>query len=438
MVRIHFDEARQGAIEALLSLVAGSHEIVRAVVVVDLFGRVRVCAELSAASSAAEVEIQIDAAMTKACAQFWTREVVLETPETAPEDRLFFDLAWREGIAVDDADRARVNDRHRSRSAWFLPLDAKHPLWPAEEGPRVVVFHSFKGGVGRTTALAAYALAHARRGNAVAVVDMDLDAPGIGRLLDSDGEGTTARWGVLDFLLEASDELPLNDYRHTCARQAVTGDGSVDVFPAGTLDEAFLEKLGRVDLEARAPVGRHQLAQLLYRIRKERNPKFILIDGRAGLSTSAGLLLSGFAHLHVLFATTSPQSLSGLERVVHHLGYEQAQRGTSQLECVVVQAMVPDSVDAGEKSIDDFATRVEDIFRDHYFAAKPDPRNAWWSIDDIESPAAPHVPIPIRYRGTLAYFRSIDQVAGMLVDDADYRALVARLDERLALSSEEP
>ena len=67
---------------------------------------------------------------------------------------------------------------------------------------------------------------------------------------------------------------------------------------------------------------------------------------RAGLSPGAGLLLSGIAHLHVLVATSKVQSLRGLERVVRHLGFEQARRDLPQRECIVVQALVPDNAEA--------------------------------------------------------------------------------------------
>ena len=92
---------------------------------------------------------------------------------------------------------------------------------------------------------------------------MDLDAPGIGLLLGADAEGSTARWGTVDFLLEAAQQLPLDDYFHVCAREAITGGGLVEVFPAGSLDDAYLSKLGRVDLDVRNHVRGHALGTLL-------------------------------------------------------------------------------------------------------------------------------------------------------------------------------
>ncbi|WP_246844050.1 ParA family protein, partial [Hydrocoleum sp. CS-953] len=45
--------------------------------------------------------------------------------------------------------------------------------------PRTVTFYSFKGGVGRTTALTHVASILAMRGRKVVAVDLDLEAPGL-------------------------------------------------------------------------------------------------------------------------------------------------------------------------------------------------------------------------------------------------------------------
>lgn len=51
--------------------------------------------------------------------------------------------------------------------------------------PRTIAFYSFKGGVGRTTALTHIAWTLARRGRKVVVVDLDLEAPGLSSAFQS-------------------------------------------------------------------------------------------------------------------------------------------------------------------------------------------------------------------------------------------------------------
>lgn len=435
MTNIHLDEAREAALDAMRTIVDAEGAIAAAAIVDDLFGRVSVTLWLTSGLASSDatpdrIVAAVRAALSGRCGQYWTDLVTLSEaghPDAEPD--LLARVAWQEGTAVDGTPRLRLNDRQRNHSAWFLGADAE-PLWERDDGPAIVVFHGFKGGVGRTTLLAGYALSRAREGSRVAIVDMDLDAPGIGMLLGADADGATARWGTVDFLLEASHSLPLDDYFHVCAREPITGAGRVEVFPAGALDDKYLSKLARVDLDARTHVRKHPLGILLERIRVERAPDVILLDGRAGLSPAAGLLLSGIAHLHVCVATSNVQSLRGLERVIRHLGFEQARRGQPQRECVVVQAHVPDSSEARVARAH-FAAQAEAMFRDGYYTPEPTDDDDTWSLADLDSQVAPHVPVPITYRGLLAHFERIEDVAELLVTDPDHVALHRRLDERL-------
>ena len=451
---LHLDEARSRSIAALQGFLAAHAEVERAVLVDDLFGAVRVVVWVKNAAGLGALEPELRRLLEEAGSQLWSGDLWIAGSGTASEDQFLHDAAWDEGAPVDptsNAGRLRLNDRHRNRSSWFLPLKDRETLRPegltedegAAKRTRIVVFHSFKGGVGRTTSLAAYALAHARRSERVAIVDMDLDAPGIGRLLDVDGEGTTARWGVVDYLLEAKHPLELSDYFHTCAREALTSPGLIEVFPGGQLDDGYLGKLARVDLEVgRTPAG-HPLFALLKRIELERKPSMILVDGRAGLSPGAGLVLSGFADLHVLFATVNPQSLQGLNRVIRHLGNEQARHGRPQLECVVVQALVPEDAAVAAQVQEAFAGQILEMFESGYYAKPPARQagassesqfdDALWTLDDLDSSVAPHRPVAIRYRASIASSTSIDQIGSDLLQ-GDHALLAERLDQRLGMS----
>jgi MinD-like ATPase involved in chromosome partitioning or flagellar assembly len=435
----HLDEARRGAVDAMKAVLKNEPAIAAAAIVDDLYGRISVTLWLHDRDAADRIREAVMGQIAEACGQFFSGTVSVSTAASPRgDDDLLRRAAWDEGVPVDGADRLRLNDRYRNHTSWFVGADpaAGEQCWSLEDGPPVVVFHGFKGGAGRTTLLVSYALACARRGRRVVVVDVDLDAPGIGVLLGADADGTTARWGTVDFLLESAQDLPLDDYFHVCAREKVTRAGRVEVFPAGIVDDDYLSKLGRVDLDVRTHVRNHALGKLLQRIREERTPDLILLDGRAGLSPAAGLLLSGIAHLHVLVATSNVQSLRGLERIVHHLGFKQARRNLPQRECIIVQAHVPDSADAAKAARSFFASRLETFFLDGYYSKDPDEDDRTWSLRDLESEVAPHVPVPISYRQLFAHFSAIDDVADQLLSDSDHVALHQRIDERLGVADE--
>jgi cellulose biosynthesis protein BcsQ len=297
----------------------------------------------------------------------------------------------------------------------------------------VVAFYSFKGGVGRTTALASFAIQRARAGERLVVLDLDIEAPGIGTLLDA-GEGIPgASWGVLDYLLERPllSVIPdFRDYYHACARPEVTGSGEILVIPAGRLNRDFLAKLSRVDFQPAAPSENHPLLLLLEQVRDHLQPQWILLDCRAGISEAAGFVLSGLPHLSVLFGTTSEQSWLGLRIILERLGAERVRRDRSQLECLVVHAMVPDELATRARAESDFLSRSLDEFTDHYYKKNPsslEEDDDYWYVQDIEAEFAPHIPAVLPYKSKLAFVKRIDDVADDLAADPDYRLLGDRI-----------
>jgi MinD-like ATPase involved in chromosome partitioning or flagellar assembly len=419
---VHLDQAIERAVNALSDLI-GRGVLLRAVLINDLFGRLRVA--VWPKHGKPDFKELVSAQLSEACKALWSGTVWVGVTEGDPpgDEDPVMEAAWQGGIARSA--QLRVNDRHRNRTSWFLA-----PIPPPSVPPLIVAFYSFKGGVGRTTAAAALAVSWARRGRRIAAIDFDLDAPGLGRLLDADRQGTTARWGVVDYLLESDVTLPLDDYRHTCARSGVTGDGVIDVYPSGTLDEYYLSKLGKLDLEMQ-DATHNPLSRLLATIQNDSQPDLIIIDSRAGLSPAAGLVLGGIAHLHVIVSTAGEQALAGLRVVVSRLGEARLRAGGEQAECVLVHAMIPDHAELGARSISHFTTRAEDIFRDHYYAAKAEEDDRTWTVSDIVSSEAPHRASSVRYKSRLAEFRGIDDIADELVNDQDYAQLIERIDRRL-------
>jgi cellulose biosynthesis protein BcsQ len=431
---VHLDVAWDKSRTLLKEIVLSTPTIERATLIYDVLGKIRVIVWPSNPNDYLTLQTTIDATLREACGQFWTGDVLIASNDVAAPERPFWDAAWEESEEVEGiGGRLRISDRHRTRTGWFVPVQQQNAIWTEDEGPPLVLFYSFKGGVGRTTAAASYALQRARRGDRVAILDFDLDAPGIGTLLDADGMGTSANWGVVDMLLEMNGDIPVADYRHLCARESLTGAGAIEVFPAGRLDDSYLSKLSRIDMELGHEVQDHPLRSLLKRVRDEIDPDIILIDSRAGLASSAGILLSGLAHINVVFSTSNQQSLQGLTRLIHYFGYERARHAMPQAECIIVQTMVPDDVEVAKIAAAAFETRVEDIFRYHYYATERDPEDRLWCLEDMSLGDAPHRPLTVTYRGLFAHFRGVDQIAESLVTSPDYIRLAERLEEKLAL-----
>ena len=101
------------------------------------------------------------------------------------------------------------------------------------------------------------------------------------------------------------------------------------------------------------------------------------------------------------------------------------------------RAAAADDADVATQATSYFENRLEDIFRYHYYAKEPDSEDRLWSLHDMSLSEAPHRPVSLGYRGLLAHFRTIDQIAKHLFESPDYVRLNQRIDARVAVFSEE-
>ena len=429
---IHFKQAREASAtilqqnEALLD---------RAVLIDDVFGKIRAVAWF-AANAPPSARGQLRDALATASGPFWAGDLWLANGASAADLQLC-ETVWAEADEI--APRLRRSSRRRTRGFWLEAPSEPAWLLPDEGGVApIIAFYSFKGGVGRTTALSSFAILRARKGERVAVLDLDLDAPGVGLLLDPGEISQPAPWGVVDYLLEAPllEAVDLKDYYHVCAREALTGAGEILVFPSGRLDSEYLNTLARLDLEPPHPGKQHPLLRLLEQIRDESQPDWILLDCRAGLSEASGFALSGLAHLTVLLGTTSNQSWEGLRLLLDRLGAARVQKGMPQSECLIVQAMVPDDP-FGRSAREQFAERAAEEFERAYYAEDPtDPdEDAYWYMRDMDTDDAPHVPVAISYTPRLAFMQSIEDAVPVFLE-SEYNALENRIASRFGKEGE--
>ena len=468
----HHDEARTDAVVALIKWLGDSPSS-KVALIDDLYGRYRLIL-WPGPGAPEEMAQKVKGILAETAGTYWSDQIWVVTHETSKLDQQVYDGAWDEGQPHPNEPRLRIVDRVRSRVAWFGEL--ADPPWDTraeaeQKGPPIVVFYSFKGGVGRTTALAAFAIQRARAGERVVVIDGDLDAPGIGSLFavekaalgdtkqpppggltireggDERDEGQVedtgiggARWGVVDYLLEGPSpvDVELSEYYQSVRDESiVAGNGEILVFAAGRIDDNYLAKLARLDFDPARKGSTTPWVQLLQRIRKELSPNWILMDSRAGLGEAAGLLLGGMAHLHVLLGTSSEQSWQGIRLILDRIGSGRVLRGKPQAECLLVQAMIPEFHEAAVDAQAVFVARAENEFEAHYYAEDPDDHedDSMWFIRDMPGKDAPHQPVYLSYKQKLAHFRRLQHVVPELIGE-EYRKLADRIESRFVEEAE--
>ncbi len=435
----HFVEARTDSLDALRKF----GEIAeKACLIVDLQGRCRVLIKPRQGVPAESVRGKVEEFLPSAADGFWAGEFWLEEESAPLADRALFQRIWDEARPEPPGQQdVFVLDRRMSKDGWFAR--ALETPWPLNEHtPPVISFYSFKGGVGRTTALAALAVNLARAGQRVVVIDFDLEAPGTGPLLSASGTILSA-CGMVDYLLErpvlGPGAIDLADFYFRNDELAVIRDGEpIIVVSAGVLDQWYLEKLARLNYEylyrssSVSQASDSPLYDLLRVLRDKFEPVAILVDSRAGFHDIGGLSLSGLAHLQVLFGLNSKQSWAGLSLAVAHLGRDMTLSGRAQRDCMLIHAMAPPSGPVREHEIRSFKEQSYQTFCDHYYDP-PDSGQGEWPVPDPESVESPHYPHILSWNPGLQASQSLADIASLLCE-GEYRSLAAAILERLGRS----
>jgi hypothetical protein len=433
----HMIQARNGALSAMQkALRAGLAE--KMCLIVDLQGRLRVLAKIADAQAPNPLEQTLAPEMANNCENYWAKEIWFDRERSHPMGRVnppeaaLFAKIWQEAKPEPRGQTATFTlDRRYSKEAWFA-ADIQ-PVWEIQGPmPPIVSFYSYKGGVGRTTALAALAIQCARAGKRVLVMDFDFEAPGIGSVLPASGAAPEV--GVLDYLIEfpvVGNAFDPAEALYTFdTPEVIKGREPIMVVPAGRVDDWYLEKLGRLNLhslseslEPRA-IQDSGLKPLFFKLREQTKADLILVDSRAGLHDLGGLTLCGLAHWHVLFGLDSDQSWLGIRVAISRLGKEQILGNRTQRDCLLVQSMVPPQ-NGKEEAIERFRLKAFDVFRDEYYN-DPGDANAEWPLPDPQSSEEPHFPVPLLYDNRVMGYRSLAGIADYLCE-GDFKQFGAAL-----------
>lgn len=200
----------------------------------------------------------------------------------------------------------------------------------AQTGPRIITFYSYKGGTGRSMALANVAWILASNSKRVLTLDWDLEAPGLHRYFHPflrDRELATSE-GIIDFVMNYAREavgvsskapadwyLPFaNILRCASSLRYPFKSGTLDFVPAGRQGpdyaarvnsfnwQNFYERLdGGLFLEAakQSTVGYD----------------YVLIDSRTGVSDTSGICTVQMPDTLVVCFTPNTQSIEGAAAV---------------------------------------------------------------------------------------------------------------------------
>ncbi|MEU7059746.1 FxSxx-COOH system tetratricopeptide repeat protein [Streptomyces sp. NPDC046197] len=297
------------------------------------------------------------------------------------------------------------------------------------DGGKIVTFYSYKGGTGRTMALANTAWIIASQGKRVLVVDWDLEAPGLDRFLRPflEPDALSVRPGVLDlindYMLRVTDVL--RGHRggpEEASRLGAWITGQADItravsplvwnFPHGGRLEYI--SAGRQDRNYSSifsqfnwnrfyedQCGGQFLDALCAQFR--RGYDYVLIDSRTGLSDISDICTLHFPDVLVNCFTHNDQSIEGAAAVTHRV---EDTRGDRRVRILPVPMRVEDSeADRLEAARAKVRRTFDQLLMD---TPDVDPRRYWGNVE------VPYKPT-YAYEEILATFRDEPGTPGSLL-----------------------
>lgn len=413
MTVLRFDEAVDKAVGLLIAhrgdLPQGSLFIIR-----DLYGRLRLAFEGG--------QEKLEKSRRKFLASFlkhWKEELRSYAPDTEQGTVFWRDEMLDPGAVFDSPDKRELNsdgpiyllDRQGTGMDWQRTPENELDM-------PVIAFYGLKGGVGRSTALAALAYWLGERGKRILVLDLDLESPGVGEtLLPSD---TRPDYGIVDWLIEdAVGQADASLIRDMSSASPISNIGDIRVVPAyGNKTKDYLPKLARAYSDTKSQTGLEHFGSRLRRLVKqlitEHNPDVVLLDSRAGLHDIAAAIITHLANLALLFATDSRQTWEGYRLLFSHWQLlPEATLGPIREKLRVVASMIPEEGgDAYEERLRD---RSWDAFLSHLYDEITETGDGEQADEldkfsfDLNDESGPHFPLRIfRHRAYVEFDPFVD------------------------------
>jgi cellulose biosynthesis protein BcsQ/tetratricopeptide (TPR) repeat protein len=283
---------------------------------------------------------------------------------------------------------------------------------------RIVTFYSYKGGTGRTMALANVAWILASNGRRVLTIDWDLESPGLHRFYHPflDDKTLSTSDGVIDLLRAFAEQARkgvrsqdgIAEHARVLA-YAVSLDwdfpdgGGIDLLPAGRQGPAYSGTVSTFNWPSF--YDRLGGAAFLRELRRDMREHydFVLIDSRTGLSDSAGICTVLLPDAVVDCFTLGAQSIDGAVAVANSI---RSLRADEPVEILPIPMRVEDAEQTKLEAGRDYA-RLR--FQDLLGGLPPDAVDAYWG--ELEIPYKPYY----AYEEILAVFGDRPRHEGTLL-----------------------
>jgi MinD-like ATPase involved in chromosome partitioning or flagellar assembly len=267
---------------------------------------------------------------------------------------------------------------------------------PASPEARGIVytFYSFKGGVGRTMALANVAVLLAKWGYSVLAVDWDLEAPGLeqffSKLKPEIRKLRKETPGIVDLVRASTNGAGLN-WRDCLLDITINGGkGHLSVLSAGRNDEAYASELQSLNFPEL--FGNHGLGLYVETLRNEWIAEFdfVLIDSRTGVTDIGGICTVHLADILVLLFTANDSSSEGALDIVERARQAQQHLPLDRRRLLAVPVPSRDESRTEYERATQWKNRFADRFGELYRDWLPSGKTPHDAIELLRIPYVPY------------------------------------------------
>ena len=226
---------------------------------------------------------------------------------------------------------------------------------------KIITFYSYKGGTGRSMALANTGYCLAQWGYKVLLVDWDMEAPGLEYFFTQKPDVYTNKIGLIDIL----------ENKNISWRSAIISAASkpikLDIITSGNHEDNFFTRLSEIDFNAIYEDGG---GIVIENLRDEWTSEydFTLIDSRTGVTDIGGICTIHLPDIVVLLFTPTKQAINGTVRIAKKAFEAQKQlpydRQRLKLLPLISRVDVQQEHELLQTIIRDAANRCSEIFAD--------------------------------------------------------------------------
>lgn len=213
-----------------------------------------------------------------------------------------------------------------------------------------ITFYSYKGGVGRSMALANVAALLASKGRRVVMIDFDLEAPGLDSFEEFTVKGAP---GVVEYIadfLRTKITPSIETYVHRC-KLNFESPGDLWLMPSGRKDTEYAERLHLMDWSFLYDSGLAEpfIANWKKAVERAFKPDYVLVDSRTGLTDVGGVCTLHFPDIVVLFFALNRQNLFGIAGVKQAISRV---RDRDPIEIITVASPIPNLAREADSPLD--------------------------------------------------------------------------------------